>query len=238
MSPDKREELIICRGIAKSYGDTENPIKALKDINLVVYKGEMTFLVGPSGCGKTTLLSIMGTILCQDQGELFILGSSVAKMNEHDITMLRRRHFGFIFQSFYLIPSMSVLENVSIPLIIKGINRNEALESAFSMLIRIGMSHRAHAAPKQLSNGQQQRVAIARALVHNPDVVICDEPTSALDQIAGFTAMQLLRDIALDENRGVIIVTHDKRMYRFADRIAKMNDGVIQSIVRPEDEIE
>jgi putative ABC transport system ATP-binding protein len=146
-------------------------------------------------------------------------------------TRYRGRTIGFVFQAFNLLPTLTAAENASVPLLINGVKRREAVDRAKEMLNRVGLGDRASALPSQLSGGQQQRVAIARALVHRPRLIVCDEPTSALDEKTGHTVMELMREIALGEDRSLIVVTHDARIFDFADRIAKMNDGRVEKVV-------
>lgn len=221
---------ILCRGVTKNYGSGSAQVQALRGIDLDVFPGELTLLVGPSGCGKTTLLSVVAGILDPTAGEVQVLGTDVARLWRSRKVRFRRDHLGFIFQQFNLLPTLTAAENVTIPLVLKGWSKRKALVKAVEMLERMEMGHRAHALPTKLSGGQQQRVAIARALVHQPDVLVCDEPTSALDAKTGHTIMELLRSVAVEGDRAVIIVTHDSRVFSFGDRIARMEDGRIVDI--------
>jgi putative ABC transport system ATP-binding protein len=191
----------------------------------------MLFLVGPSGSGKTTLLSVLCGTLRADAGEIDVLGHSIHALPERDVTRFRARHVGFIFQQFNLIPTLTVGENVSVPLLIQGAGRRRALQKAREVIERVGLADKFDLRPTALSGGQQQRVAIARALVHDPDLVVCDEPTSALDSQNGHQIMELLQEVARDPRRTVIVVTHDQRIYRYADRMAEMEDGRIQRLL-------
>jgi len=184
-------------------------------------------LVGPSGCGKTTLISVIAGILDQDSGHCEVLGEDLLSMNNQHKLNFRARNIGFVFQAFNLLPSLNAAENVSIPLIINGIKRAEAERKAISVLEQAGLGARVKALSSELSGGQQQRVAIARALVHSPRLIVCDEPTSSLDHETGHNVMTLLKDVALHKDRTLVIVTHDARIFDFADRIAEMDDGHI-----------
>ncbi len=189
-------------------------------------------LVGPSGCGKTTLISVLAGVLRRDGGECVVLEHDYNEMRPNETTRFRGRNVGFVFQALNLIPSLSAAENVATPLMINGARRRPAVIAADEILRRVGLDRRmAQSLPTDLSGGQQQRVAIARALIHQPRLIVCDEPTSALDSETGRRVMELMRELALQTDRAVIVVTHDARIFDFADRIAYMNDGRITSVV-------
>jgi putative ABC transport system ATP-binding protein len=221
---------IEARGIVKTFRSGENKINALREIDFSAYLGELLMITGPSGCGKTTLLSVLAGTLDFDSGEITVLGASFHQMNQRAITRFRRKNIGFIFQQFNLISTLSCTENVSIPLLLNGVSRSRAEKEALLMLERVGLGGRGKDRPTNLSGGQQQRVAIARALIHSPRLVICDEPTSALDSQNGAHIMEILRDVARDPSRTVIVVTHDSRIFKFADRMTEMDDGRIATI--------
>jgi putative ABC transport system ATP-binding protein len=220
-----------CRNVVKSYGTGSAKVMALRGIDLDVYKGELMMLVGPSGCGKTTLISVVAGILDQDSGDCRVLGEDLLSMGQRRKTRFRGENVGFVFQQFNLLPTLSATENAAIPLLINGMSRSKALDRANDMLARVGLGDRTPSLPAQLSGGQQQRVAIARALVHDPKLIVCDEPTSALDHNTGHKVMHMLREVAMADQRALVIVTHDNRIFEFADRIAKMDDGHIERIV-------
>jgi len=224
---------VACRGVTKTYGAGEEAVHALRGIDLDVRAGELLMLVGPSGCGKTTLISVIAGILDQDGGDCHVFGADLKSFKQRQRALYRGRHVGFVFQAFNLLPALSAVENVAVPLLILGVARREALARAHAMLARVGLGERARALPAQLSGGQQQRVAIARALVHEPRLIVCDEPTSSLDQETGHKVMEILRAVALAPDRALVIVTHDARVFSFADRIARMNDGRIEAIEDP-----
>ncbi len=223
-----------CTGIHKSFGEGEARVHVLRGTDFDARTGEMTFLVGPSGCGKTTLISVLGAILSCDDGEVDVLGHDLRALSSGKLADFRLANLGFIFQQFNLLPALSATENASIPLVARGESVKAAETSAREMLESLGMGDQVHKMPAQLSGGQQQRVAIARALVHSPRILICDEPTASLDAATGNTVMGLLRDAALAGDRSVIIVTHDNRIFDFADRIHHMADGVITHIESPD----
>jgi putative ABC transport system ATP-binding protein len=221
---------IACRNVAKTYGEGETTVHALRGIDLSIRPGELMMLVGPSGCGKTTLISIIAGILEKSDGDCQVFGENLSAMGATERTAWRRDHAGFVFQSFNLMPALTAAENVAIPLLIKGTPHAEALERATEMLDRVGLANRRDALPSQLSGGQQQRVAIGRALVHEPQLVVCDEPTSALDHETGHQVMEVLRSVATSGDRVLVVVTHDERIFEFADSIARMNDGRITGV--------
>ena len=221
---------VYCRGVTKTYGTGSAAVTALRGIDLDVRAGELMMLVGPSGCGKTTLISVIAGILDRDGGECRVFGHDFSRMNQRDKTRYRGESIGFVFQAFNLLPTLTAAENVSIPLLINGTARGPALAKAKDILAQVGLGDRAHALPAQLSGGQQQRVAIARALVHDPKLIVCDEPTSSLDHETGHRVMEILKSIALKEDRALVIVTHDARIFEFADRIARMDDGRVIKI--------
>jgi len=224
-----------CRNVVKSYGSGSSKVMALRGIDLDVRKGELLMLVGPSGCGKTTLISVIAGILNQDSGDCRVLGENLLAMGQRRKTKFRGHNVGFVFQAFNLLPALSAAENVAVPLLINGVSRSKAIAKAKDILARVGLGDRTHSLPAEFSGGQQQRVAIARALVHEPKLIVCDEPTSALDHETGHKVMDLLREVALGEGRSLVIVTHDSRIFEFADRIARMDDGRIDKMVKKEE---
>lgn len=226
------ELAVRCRNVTKTYDSGGQKITALDGINLDVAIGELMMLVGPSGCGKTTLISVIAGILDHDAGSCEVFGEELAAMSNQEKLRFRANHIGFVFQAFNLLPSLTVAENVSVFLLINGVKRADAERKANSILEQVGLGDRAGFLPAQLSGGQQQRVAIARALIHDPGLIVCDEPTSALDHETGYTVMQLLKSIVLQNNRSLIIVTHDSRIFSFADRTAEMDDGRIVKVTQ------
>jgi len=215
------------RAIEKSFGDGPDKIHVLKQVNLQAHTGEILMLVGPSGCGKTTLLSAIAGTMRAESGEIHVFDNPLHKMSGGALTRFRAKNIGFIFQQFNLIPTLSIAENVGIPLLIQGVSSGKALKRSRAVLELVGVGERWKERPNKLSGGQQQRVAIARALVHEPPLVICDEPTAALDAQNGEIVLDLFRQVARSAERAVIIVTHDNRIFSYADRIARMDDGEI-----------
>ncbi len=220
-----------CRGLTKTYGAGDASVTALRGIDLEVRRGELLMVVGPSGCGKTTLISVIAAILNQDSGQCEVLGRDLNGMDQKERTRFRGESIGYVFQMFNLLPALSAVENVSVPMLLNGASRKHAELRAAETLEAVGLSARGDALPAHLSGGQQQRVAIARALVHDPKLIVCDEPTSNLDHVTGHSVMQLLRGVARSPGRALIVVTHDPRIFEFADRIARMDDGKIVEVI-------
>jgi len=218
---------VYCEGVTKTYITGSTKVQALRSIDLNVRLGELLMLVGPSGCGKTTLISVIAGILDHDEGECLVFQQNLRAMGQTQKTRYRGANIGFVFQAYNLIPTLSVMENVAVPLLILGKSRAEAHSRAREILVRVGLEDKLKVLPGDLSGGQQQRVAIARALVHSPKLIVCDEPTSSLDADTGRLVMEVLRQKALSADRSLIIVTHDNRIFNFADRIARMDDGRI-----------
>ena len=220
-----------CRGVTKSYGKGDAQVMALRGVNLDVHRGELLMIVGPSGCGKTTLISVIAGVLDRDSGQCEVLGRDLKHMDQRALARFRGLSIGFVFQLFNLLPALNAVENVSVPLLINGIVRNDAEARAKEVLEAVNLGARFDALPAKLSGGQQQRVAIARALVHEPKLIVCDEPTSNLDHVTGQRMMELLRHVAKGPDRALIVVTHDPRIFEFADRIARMDDGTIIEVL-------
>lgn len=222
-----RAAAVRCRNVVKAFGRGEARVPVLRGADFAAAAGEITFLVGPSGCGKTTLISILGGLLTPDGGDVSLFGTDRARLRGGALADFRLANLGFIFQQFNLLPTLTIAENAAVPLLARGVSGRKARAAAVDLLTKLGLEKHLDKHPQQLSGGQQQRTAIARALVHEPRLVICDEPTASLDAESGRAVMQLLREIALRPGRAVIVVTHDPRIYPFADRIAFMSDGVV-----------
>jgi putative ABC transport system ATP-binding protein len=235
--PGTADIAVHCQGITKTYGIGDAKVTALRGVDLDVKTGELLMLVGPSGCGKTTLISCIAGILDQNDGVCTVFGNDFKSMPQREKTRLRGETIGFVFQAFNLLPTLTAAENVAVPLLINGEPRGKAVAKAKDMLAHVGLGDRYRSLPKELSGGQQQRVAIARALVHDPKMIVCDEPTSALDHETGHQVMELLRSMAMRTGRSLVIVTHDARIFGFADRIAQMDDGKVQKIVDSPEEL-
>jgi putative ABC transport system ATP-binding protein len=227
------EHAVVCRGVTKDFGEGEARVQALRGADLDIAFGEMTIISGPSGCGKTTLLSVMSGLLDPSEGDLHVLGTSLADMSDRERVLFRRENIGFVFQQYNLLPALTAAENAAVPLVVAGAKFSDALRTSRELLVRLGLEGRTEALPREMSGGQQQRVALARAIVHAPRVLVCDEPTSALDGESGRHVMELLRDAAVRPDRAVIVVTHDPRVMGFADAIAHMEDGRVSRVERP-----
>ncbi len=217
-------------GIGKTYGAGENAVAALANATLDIRAGEVTLIEGPSGSGKTTLISILGLLLTPTTGEVWIEGKNVAGLGERALPGLRARNFGFVFQGFNLFPALTALENVAMAIQMKDPRAKKPKDEARRLLELVGLGPRMHHLPADLSGGQKQRVAIARALGGNPPILVGDEPTAALDTKTALSVMELLRELASTDGRAVVVVTHDPRLERFADRVVRVEDGQIQSI--------
>jgi putative ABC transport system ATP-binding protein len=219
--------IVQLENLTKIYGKGVTAVTALKDTNLTLNAGEFVAVMGPSGCGKSTLLHLVGGLDSPSSGRVLLNDQDVSRMNDSQLTEIRRRQIGFIFQFFNLIPVLTAVENAALPLILDGTKRSEAHSKASSWLQKVGLEDRADSRPDQLSGGQQQRVAIARALTAEPKLVLADEPTGNLDSRAADEIAGLLRHIADEWGRAVLMVTHDPRIAAYADRIIFLKDGTI-----------
>lgn len=213
-------------GINKFYQMGDERMHILKDINLEIRKGEYLSVLGPSGSGKSTLMNIIGCLDTPTSGSYILDGAIVEDMTEVELALLRSKEIGFIFQNSQLLPRLSALRNVEVPLIYAGVQPKERRRRAKEMLARVGLKDRLHHYPNQLSGGQQQRVAIARALVGNPNILLADEPTGALDQKTGKQVMQLFQELNA-EGRTIIMITHDMHIATYANRVVHIIDGVL-----------
>ena len=230
LSSTESRLLVHARGITKTFGEGEARIPVLKGVDLDVAMGEILLLVGPSGSGKTTLLSVIAGILDSDDGEMTVLGQSMPDLSSSAKTEFRRDYFGFVFQEFNLLPTLTAAENTAVPLLIRGVERRQALSQAIETLNELGMGERVRSLPAKLSGGEKQRVAIARALVSEPQLLLCDEPTANLDGQTGHKVVEQLQKIGKRSDRAVIIVTHDTRIFEFGDRIVHMEDGQVDQV--------
>jgi putative ABC transport system ATP-binding protein len=215
--------------VVKFLGTGAGRVEALRGVSLSLAGGELTLLMGPSGSGKTTLLSVLGCMLTPTQGSIHVLGRSTAGAGAGALAKVRRDHVGFVFQSYHLFPTLNAVDNVRLALDVRGEAAESAIAKATEVLATVGLAHKAHAFPRELSGGEQQRVAIARAIVGDASAILADEPTGALDSENGHAIMTILARIARDPARGVLVVTHDPRILPFATRIIHMEDGRIRA---------
>lgn len=223
--PVSQQAAIQATGVTRIFESGQTTIRAVDDVSVDVKSGQLTYLVGESGSGKTTLISIMCGILWPTEGEVEVFGTDIYALGDTELVEFRLANIGFIFQQYNLIPSIDAAANAAVPLIAQGMKVDDAREKARVMLEALNIGDQADKLPNQLSGGQQQRVAIARALVHEPRLVVCDEPTAALDAKSGRRVMDLLREVAVAEDRACVIVTHDNRIFDLADRILVLEDG-------------
>jgi putative ABC transport system ATP-binding protein len=224
------EIAVQCREVRKEFGNGGGRVLALRGVDFNARYGAMTLLVGPSGCGKTTLLSVIAGLLNTSGGKVEVLGEEIERLPGGRQIAFRRKNLGFVFQQYNLLPALTAAENAAVPLLAAGVPRRKAVQKAKDLLTTLGIGERARALPKELSGGQQQRVALARALIHEPRLLVCDEPTAALDAETGQAVMELLSAEAVRPDRAVIVVTHDNRIFGFADTIARMDDGRIVKV--------
>ncbi len=215
------------RAVRKSFGEGEAAIEVLRGVDFEAIQGKLTFLVGPSGCGKTTLISVIAGLLDKNAGEVELFGQDLEALTPRQRILFRRQNLGFVYQQFNLLPALTAAENAAVPLLAAGLPRKEAVDRSKALLVKLGLEHRVDELPAKLSGGQQQRVTLARALVHEPRLIVCDEPTASLDHASGEAVMQLLAENAVHPERAVIVVTHDNRVFHYADAIAHMDDGQI-----------
>ncbi|MCD6485281.1 MAG: ABC transporter ATP-binding protein [Candidatus Odinarchaeota archaeon] len=218
---------LVVKNVTKVYEIGKVKVEAVRNVNLKVKKGEIIALVGPSGSGKTTLLNLIGTLDKPTEGTIFIDGIDVTKMPESELTKLRRRKIGFVFQFFNLIPVLTAFENVELPMLIAGVDKREREQRARQLLKLVGLEDRMSHKPDELSGGEQQRVAIARALANNPSLLLADEPTGDLDSKTGQKVIELMFETARKRNATTIMVTHNVEIAKLADKILKMRDGQI-----------
>ena len=224
---DHGKPIIYVKNVRKVYRMGDEEVVALKRINLRIYKGEVCCIFGTSGSGKSTLLNQLAGMEKPTKGQVFIRGKNISDMNEEELAAFRQEHMSFIFQSYNLLPSMTAVENVAMPLMFKGMDRKTRESMAEDMLKRVGLSHRLHHYPSQMSGGQQQRAGIARAFLSRPEVVFADEPTGNLDTKTTAEIMDMVMGFARRFNQTIILVTHDPGMSRYADRIVTLVDGII-----------
>lgn len=223
------QTVVEVENVVKELGTGAGKVAALKGVSLSIRAGELTLLMGPSGSGKTTLLSILGCILSPTSGSVRLAGETTAGLNAEQLADLRRRHIGFVFQSYNLFPTLTAMENVRIALDVRGESPGEGRRRAEEALKEVGLGHRLNSFPRTMSGGEQQRVAVARAIAGQPKLILADEPTAALDSENGQAVMALIAELAKDPNRAVLAVTHDPRIVAYADRVIRIEDGRIVS---------
>lgn len=225
--PPPRVTVVEARDLCKTYGSGETRVEALRHVNLQISRAEIVAIMGPSGSGKSTLLSILGAIDTPTHGSVLLLDVDLATLDDTERTLIRRRWLGFIFQAFNLLPILSALENVALPLELDGVSTSEARRRAQTALEQVGMAQRRDHLPAMMSGGEQQRVAIARALVIQPTVILADEPTGNLDSTNGQMIKQLLRTLVDEHQQTIVMVTHDAEVGASADRIIHLRDGCL-----------
>ena len=224
--------------VTKQYRMGKVTVEALRGINLTIQKGEFVAVMGPSGSGKSTLLHLLGGLDTPSSGEIYLAGQPLSRLNDRELTLLRRRKVGFIFQFYNLLPTQTAQENVALPLLIDGKRMRQQLPWVGSMLERVGLSDRSEHRPDQLSGGQQQRVAVARAFIAEPEIVLADEPTGNLDSKSGIAILDLLQQACQELSATIVMVTHDARAASFAHRILFLKDGmVVNSIAKSSEKI-
>lgn len=225
-----RKVAIEASGLMKWFGEGEARTTALKDVSIEAYFGEMVYIAGPSGSGKTTLLSVLSGILRPNAGSVSIEGVDIWKLKADELADFRLHKIGFVFQDYHLFPRLTTAENVAIPLILKGVNWAKAVNEAQHYLEVVGLKGRSQLPPVKLSGGEQQRVAIARAIAGQPEILIMDEPTASLDGETGNAIVKFVKTNVLNDTRCILIVTHDNRIFEFADRVLDMADGQLAGI--------
>jgi putative ABC transport system ATP-binding protein len=211
----------------KTYKMGEVDVHALRGLSLEIKRGEFVAIQGPSGSGKSTAMNMVGCLDIPTKGRIFLEGRDISHMQESELAQIRGRKIGFIFQQFNLIPTLTALENVTLPMVFQNVPRRERIKRATKLLTMVELGDRLHHKPTELSGGQQQRVAIARSLSNNPEVILADEPTGNLDSKTGLTVMAFLRKLHEEEGKTIVMVTHDANLARYADRIEYLKDGII-----------
>lgn len=219
--------IIQLQNVEKHYKMGENTVKALDNINTNINKGDFVIIIGPSGSGKSTMMNMVGALDIPTKGNIFLDNSNIAHFNESDLAQVRGRKIGFVFQTFNLIPTLTALENITLPMLFQGISKTERIERGEKILTQVNLMHRKEHLPNELSGGERQRVAIARALANNPEVILADEPTGNLDSKTGLGIMELFVELN-KKGKTIIVVTHDMNLLKYAKKILRIKDGKIE----------
>lgn len=222
-------KVVCCKDVKKNFKVGNEKVDILKGITLDIKEGEFVAIIGESGSGKSTFLNILGGLMPCECGEITINENRIDKLNENKLALFRRHNVGFIFQAYNLMPQLSAIENVEMPLIFSGVSKNKRRKRALDMLKKVGLEDRVNHKPSELSGGQQQRVSIARALMNNPKVILADEPTGNLDSKTSVEILELLKELNEKYKTTFVVVTHSKVVYKYATRIIKMKDGLLVS---------
>jgi len=230
MGTTEKNIVVECINLRKSYILGEVRVDALRGINMKINRGEMVSIMGPSGCGKTTLLNIIGSLDNPSSGQVLLEKNDISRASEQELTEIRRKSVGFIFQFYNLLPVLTALENVELPMLIAGIPKDERVQRATELLEKVDLLKRKDHKPDELSGGERQRVAIARALSNRPTILLADEPTGDLDTESGLAILNLLKEVNKTENQTLILVTHDSNIARQANRVFHIKDGMVSSI--------
>lgn len=223
----KKEVIIKLKDVWKTYQMGKTKVHALRGLNLEVYKGEFLAVQGPSGSGKSTSMNLIGCLDVPTKGVIYLDGQDIAKLEESDLAQIRGQKIGFVFQKFNLLPTLTALENVMLPMTFQGVSENERIKKATKLLEQFGLGDRVHHKPTELSGGQQQRVAISRSLAVDPPMILADEPTGNLDSKTGKEVMKFLRELNVKFKKTIVLVTHDDKLAKHADRILFLKDGQI-----------
>jgi putative ABC transport system ATP-binding protein len=227
---DETNVIVECVNLKKYYILGEVKVEALRGVDMKIERGEMISIMGPSGCGKTTLLNIIGSLDSPSSGKVFLEGRDISNANEKELTEIRRKSVGFIFQFYNLLPVLTAFENIELPMLIAGVPKEERQKRAFELLEKVDLIERRDHKPDELSGGERQRVAIARSLANNPSILLADEPTGDLDTETGFTILNLLKEVNKTENQTLVLVTHDASIARQSNRIFHIKDGMVDDI--------
>ena len=222
-------KVVCCKDVKKNFKVGNEKVEILKGITLDIKEGEFVAIIGESGSGKSTFLNILGGLMPCECGEITINENRIDKLNENKLALFRRHNVGFIFKAYNLMPQLSAIENVEMPLIFSGVSKNKRRKRALDMLKKVGLEDRVNHKPSELSGGQQQRVSIARALMNNPKVILADEPTGNLDSKTSVEILELLKELNEKYKTTFVVVTHSKVVYKYATRIIKMKDGLLVS---------